>query len=531
MQLRYYQQDAVDAVYRYFSEKDGNPLVAMPTASGKSLVIGEFTRRACCDFPGQRILILSHVKELLVQNFQKILTIWPTAPAGLYSAGLSKRDSHNPVTVAGIASVWRKAHLFGHVDLVLIDECHLLSPKSNAMYGRFIADLKHTNPMLKVIGFTATPYRLGLGLLTEGTIFNDICYDLTTLDAFNKLVQEGYLCRLIPKRTGLELNTNDVNIQGGEFVQRDLQLAVDKHDLTRAALNEMLQLGSARKHWLIFAAGVEHAEHVCEALNTVGIRSTVVHSKMSDKARDKAINGFRAGEFRALCNNNVMTTGFDFPGIDLIGMLRPTMSPGLWVQMLGRGTRPAEGKEDCLVLDFAGNTRRLGPINDPVIPRKRGKGNAGSAPVRLCDACNTYSHASATVCACCGAEFPRQLKLQQAASTAEVMVMTIPEVNEIAVDRVTYNVHEKRGHPPSIQVSYYCGLNLYREWVCLEHPGYAGKKAREWWRARSSIPVPQTVAQAIALLPQLRVAKRVRVWWNKKYPEIMAHIFDVDSTL
>lgn len=523
---RYYQEEAVDSLFTYFSQKEGNPLVAMPTASGKSVVIGSFAHQVCTRYRNQRILILTHVKELIEQNFEKLLTIWPAAPAGIFSAGLKRKESYFPVTVAGIASVWKSAALFGHIDLVLIDECHLLSPKDDTMYGKFLNQLKHVNPLVKVIGFTATPYRLGLGLMTQGTLFTDICYDLTSMDAFNRLVAEGFLCRLVPKRTGLQYDLSQVAVKGGEFVQQELQSAVDQKDLTRSAVAEICSLGQERKHWLIFASGVEHAEHVAEVLKLHGISVAVVHSKMTTELRDEQIAGFKSGKYRAMCNNQVLTTGFDFPGIDLIAMLRPTQSTGLWVQMLGRGTRPADGKTDCLVLDFCGNTRRLGPINDPVIPKKKGESKGGTAPVRLCDACKCYNHASATVCTFCGSEFPRQLKIKQEAATDEVMIFDTPDVRTLAVDRVVYSVHSKPGHPPSLQVAYYCGLNLYREWICLEHGGFAGKKAREWWRNRTNILPPQTVDVAVKYLSELRVATAIRVWLNKKYPEILSHIFN-----
>ena len=201
MQLRYYQAEAIEAIYAYFSKKQGNPLVALPTGTGKSVVIGEFIRGVYQRYPNQRVMMLTHVKELIEQNLDKLLTIWPTAPAGVYSAGVGRKESNFPITFAGIASVAKKAEAFGHIDLVLIDEAHLVSADQDTLYQKFLADLKKVNPYLKVIGFTATTYRLGLGSLTNGGVFTDVCYDQTTMEAFNRLVAEGFMAPLIPKRT------------------------------------------------------------------------------------------------------------------------------------------------------------------------------------------------------------------------------------------------------------------------------------------------------------------------------------------
>lgn len=531
MELRYYQKDAVEAIYRYFYNASGNPVVAMPTGTGKSLVIGEFVRSVISAYPTQRIMMLTHVKELIAQNFEKLLALWPTAPAGIYSAGLGRRDTRFPITFAGIASVAKKPLYFGHVDLVLIDECHLVSPKATTMYCAFLNELRRVNPHLKVIGFTATNYRMGLGHLTKGGLFTDVCFDITTLGEFNKLVDEGYLAPLVPKRTSIELDTSSVAVHGGEFVQKALQAAVDKEEITRVALNEITHHAAmeGRKSWLIFASGVQHARHIAEALVDRGVSAVSVDSDMAVEERDEVIRGFRTGRYTAIVNNNILTTGFDHPSIDLIGMLRPTRSTGLWVQMLGRGTRPAPGKENCLVLDFAGNTRRLGPINDPVIPKPKGAGG-GTAPVKVCEVCGTYNHASVRECANCGHEFPRPVNIETRASTEELLrrdrePIEAPQYITLDVSSISYRPYAKKGSPPSLLVSYFCGLRMFKEWVCLEHKGFPRHQAHEWWLNRTYEDVPETVHEALDYLDALRKPKRIRVWINKEYPEIVDYEF------
>lgn len=529
MQLRDYQNAAVESIYRYFAEKDGNPLLALPTGTGKSLIIGDFLRRAFTQYSDQRVLVVTHVAELLVQNLDKLTTLWPTAPAGVYSAGLKRRDLHLPILFCGIASIFRQVDKLGRIDLVIVDECHLISHKAETMYGQFLAALKIVNPHLKVIGLSATPYRLGLGHLMEGNIFTDVCFDLTSRDAFNQLIQDGWLAPLVTKKTYQELDVSGVRTSGGEFVAHDLQRAVDIAAITQAAVEEIVYYGKDRKHWLIFASGIEHAQHIAECLDLHSIPCGVLTSHTTDAERYTLLQRYKAGSIRAMVNMNILTTGFDFPGIDLIGMLRPTKSAVLWIQALGRGTRPSPDKQNCLVLDFAGNTRRLGPINDPILPGKKGAKVGGQAPYRVCPTCRSYCHASARTCPDCGQEFPRETKLATTAYTDEVIAQSAPQVVPFKVDKVIYSIHEKTGKPPSLQVSYYCGLRLFREWVCVEHDGYAGRKAVEWWRARSGSKMPDTVKAAAEAAEHLPVPKTIDVWVNTKYPTVTNYVFTKPS--
>lgn len=523
--LRWYQQEAVDSLFQYFSEKSGNPILALPTGVGKSLCAAGFIKEVFRRYPGQRIMLLSHVKEIIQQDAKALLNQWPTAPLGIYSAGLRSRDTISPIIFGGIGSVAKKANLFGHIDLLIIDEAHMVSHRCNTSYVKFIEALKEVNPHLKVIGLTATPYRLGHGLLTDGPIFTDCAYDLTTRESFTRLVKEGFMAQLIAKRTNAELDVSQVHIRGGEYIQKELQEAVNKTAVTQEALREAITLGERRKSWIVFTTGIDHTEDTTKILNSMGVKAVSVHSKLKPKERDAVIADFTAGKYRAIVNPNILTTGFDHPSMDLGIILRPTVSPGLWVQILGRLSRPAPGKEDALILDFAGNTRRLGPIDDPVIPKRKRKGEKGTAPVKVCEQCGVYNHASARCCVNCGFEFHRETKLKTTASTQSVMGKAEPDIQLLPVDLVTYKSHRKIGKPPTLKVTYHCGLRLFHEWVCFEHKGFAWKKAKDWWRKASSEPVPTTVDEALAEATTLAAPNAVRVWLNTKYPKIVGRVF------
>jgi DNA repair protein RadD len=348
------------------------------------------------------------------------------------------------------------------------------------------------------------------------------------MENFNRLVEEGYLSPLIPRRTNVKIDVSKIPLIGGEFKEKELQDASDKEEITYEAVKEIIQFGQDRKSWLIFGTGVDHCENICSMFQSFGISAACVHSKKSKKENDSIIKDFKNGIFQALINNNKLTTGFDYPSIDLIGMIRPTMSTGLWIQMLGRGTRPSEGKENCLVLDFAGNVERLGPINDPVIPKRGGKGG-GEAPIKICFDCGVYNHASVRFCCGCGVEFPFETKIQETSSTKELIKNEPPLVEYYKVDKVIYNLHEKTDSagnalsPPSIKVTYICNLKSFCEWVCLEHQGFAARKAREWWKQRHEEAAPNTTAEALQRVSQLRTPQKIRVWTNKKFPEVLGY--------
>ena len=530
MVARDYQDACIFAIFDYFKHNKGNPVAALPTGTGKSFIIAEFNRQVFELYPDTKVMMLTHVHELITQNFDTLMNIWPTAPAGIYSAGVGRRDVGNSITYAGIQSVHRKPELFGHIDLIEIDEAHLVSPKSATMYRKFIDALRVINPQLKVIGFTATAFRLGQGMLTdEDGLFDDICFDLTERDSFNWMIAQGWISPLIPKHTDMQLDVSGVRMSGGEYILKELQEHVDQYTITMSALDETYRLANDRKHWLVFASGIEHAEHISQHLNeTFKISATVVHSKLSTEERNRRIRDFKAGRIQAMVNNNILTTGFDFPAIDCIVMLRPTASPGLWVQMLGRGTRPCEDKSNCLVLDFAGNTQRLGPINDPVLPRKKGKGPKGIAPVRLCEVCSCYSHASCRFCQNpdCGVEFPVKIKIRAAASFDKLIAGSTPEIHHYNVNQVVYRIHKKKGKPDSMKVTYYAGLRRFNEYICLDHGGYAARVARQWWELRSPWGVPPDVDSGFKAIDSLKVPTRISVIENKRYPEIAGYEFD-----
>ena len=521
--LRPYQRKAIDAIYAYFQEKTGNCLICIPTAGGKSLVMAMFIKEAITLYPTTRILIVTHVRELISQNHAELVGLWPEAPAGIHSAGLGSRDIESQVLFCGIQSVHKRAYDIQRCDLILVDEAHLIPRTSNTMYRRFLDDLKKINPALKIIGLTATPYRLDSGMLHQGkeALFDNIAYEISVRD----LVDQGYLSPLISKQTDTQLDVSGVGTRGGEFIAGQLEQAVDKDPITRAAVEEILSFGQDRKSWLLFCSGVAHAEHICDEVRIRGVSCACIFGGTPQEERDEIIAAFKRGEIRALAAMNVLTTGFNAPEVDLIAMLRPTKSIGLYVQIAGRGTRLAPGKVNCLVLDFAGNVARHGPIDLVRAPSKE-KGD-GDAPTKTCPTCEKVVHAAIRQCPRCGHVFPPpETKIDATATTEEILSSNKPQW--IPVYDVAYHRHEKEGKPPSMRVEYICGLNGHKEWICFEHTGFAKRKAASWWsrRAPAGVRMPSTVDAALGQLNLLRTPSHIAVRRQNRFSEVVDAKFE-----
>lgn len=504
IQLRPYQQAAVDSILSYWQAGGGNPLVDLATGTGKSLVIAKLTQDLLANFPSMRVLMLVHVRELVEQNFQALLKVWPDAPIGIYSAGLGRRDAHHRITFASVQSVFRKAKTIGQRDLILIDEAHLVPMHSEGMYRKLLDGLYTIQPDARVAGFTATPYRLDSGRLDEGKtrLFDKVVYSYGIGDG----IADGYLSPLISKAShAAEVDVSSVARRGGEFVAGELETAAQR--ITKQAVDEMLRFGEHRRSWLVFCSGVRHAEDVRNAVRAAGISAEMVSGETPLGDRDRIIRQFKAGQIRCLTNAQVLTTGFDAPQVDLVAMLRPTLSTSLYVQIVGRGTRLAQGKENCMILDFAGNVRRHGPVDAvSVLPKSGSAGDDGKVGVdsvraKECPDCLSLMAINASSCTICGHEWPHEEKPKHnAEAEAEVGILsteTVPPKMLPVVDW-RFDRHEKLGSPDSVRVTYTAGLMEYREWLAFEHRGYAQQKAAQWWVLHGgATPFPKTVAEAL----------------------------------
>jgi DNA repair protein RadD len=527
MTLRWYQSESVQAAWDFLRSSPGNPVICLPTGAGKSLVIGELCREAVERWGG-RVIVLAHRKELLQQNAAKIRAAAPGLDVGIYSAGLDRRDTEHSVVVAGIQSVFRRAEEFGQRHLVLVDECHLIQPDGFGMYRTFLDSLRSINPRLRMTGLTATPYRLDSGpLCRPDGLFQKICYSAPV----RRLIADGYLCNLTTRPAATTVDTSGLKLRGGEFVASDAERLFS--GVVDAACSELVRLAAGRRACLVFASGVTHADQVATHIERLtGERVGVVTGDTWPMLREQTLSDFRQGRLRWCVNVDVLTTGFDAPNIDCIGVLRATMSPGLFAQIVGRGFRVSPEKSDCLVLDFGGNIRRHGPIDsdDYGVTDKRQR-TAGEAPVKSCPNCHTECLIGATECRECGFIFPRDREANHDHQADDSQILSEPET--WLVESIRYAVHYKRKDPeatPTLRVDYDCRREgasgdlageVISEWVCLEHAGFARKKAERWWKARSVLDPPETISEACDLCrrgavgaPRSIVAARQGRFWR-----------------
>ncbi|WP_310533163.1 DEAD/DEAH box helicase family protein [Novosphingobium sp.] len=528
IQLRPYQEQCLADLWQWFCDKTGNPLAVLPTGAGKSLVIAEWCKFVFETDPGAGILVLTHVRELVAQNAAELAGLWPEAPWGIYSAGLNRRDITAPLMFASIQSIHKKAFKIPRrIDMVLVDEAHLIPRTSDTMYGKFLADLKVINPSLKIIGLTATPFRLDSGRLDEGqgAMFDGIAHDSNVRD----LIDDGYLCPPVSFRQSAQIDTTGIGSRGGEFIAAQIEANAMEPDVIDAIANRICEAGRDRKGWLIFGCTVKHCEALAEALNARGHAGRGVFGDTDQSegkgTRDRTIADFKAGRLRFLVSQGVLTTGFNARHVDMIALARPTKSTGLYIQMVGRGTRlsPETDKADCLILDFGGNIARHGPFDDPFIPEKRGKGE-GAAPFKECPECECACGTMTRQCPSCGYEFPPPERVVDIRPAEKPILSVEPEWLDVA--DVSYRAHSKAGSPDSMVALYRIGMTYQREWVCFNHTGYARTKAESWWLRRAPAPVPRTVEEAIARAGEVTAPSHIRVRRNGKYDEIIAFKFE-----
>ena len=524
MILRAYQAEAVSACYRSLAERDGNPCIVMPTGAGKTPIIAQI----CADAVawGERVVVLAHVKELLLQTLDKIKIMAPDLPVGVYSAGLNSRDTGHPVIVAGIQSVWRRAEELGPRSLIIIDEAHLISPDDESRYQIFFEDLRAINPDVRVIGLTATPYRLGTGALCgPDETLNHICHETR----IQPLIAGGFLSRLVLRGSdlGARADLSGVSVRAGEYVAAELSDAASAPSVIAAATADITAKTIGRKSVLVFAVDIAHGEKVLESMMEAGHNVAMVTGDTPSPERSLMLDQFKAGGIRYLINVMVLTTGFDAPNVDCVVMLRPTLSPGLYYQMVGRGFRVAPGKTNCLILDCAGNIMRHGPVDALGMGSRRGgnrepgddigEDDDGTEKMRECPGCQFILPAAQRECVCGYMAPEDELKIGIVDEDSDILQDLEPEW--VRVNDASYFSHTKKDPAPgkpsvTLRADYYLGLGRrVCEWVCVEHTGYARAKAETWWAARSDEPLPATVDETLRAirLDGLRTPSRVRI--------------------
>lgn len=578
MDLRYYQKNAIEAVVNALkADKKCNPCVEAPTGSGKTPIIATLCR--IFSEANKRTLCVAHRKELLEQTVDK-LSVWaPNAKFSIVSAGLKQQDFSGQVVVAGIQSVYRHTEELlqeGKIDFLLVDEAHLIpttEENADGMYQTLIKSLRNLNQNLRVIGLTATPYRLNSGLVCgEDKILTEICYKIS----IPELISNGYLTPLISKAPPSEIESYDFHIEHGEFKTSEVNEAYNVEEVIHNACHQIVKMTKNRKSVLVFCCSKDHCWAVANELQKLsGEETGVVLGDTSQSQRELLLKRFKGEKIQTslfgdvekplkyLCNVDVLTTGFDAPNIDCVVLLRPTASPGLYYQMCGRGLRLFDGKENCLVMDFGGNIERFGGI-DEIEPPKSGSGKKKEKKTKKtcpicfsvididaricpecgnklkcddfeCPRCKVMNDLNANFCSSCGFQF-RELAHHNEDFDTEHSILsmgnnpTTPVIEEDVL-KVEYFEHTSRkSGKNTLRVDYHTATLTLSEYVCFEHEGYALQKAFRWWCDRTDIrPIPFSVKQAYEIIQCVGISEPTKIKYTPKKPgQFQPDIIDLD---
>jgi DNA repair protein RadD len=536
VKLREYQSRAVSDLFDWWTKHQDAadiPLLVLPTAAGKSVICAEIVRQMWDQWPEfhPRTVVLVPSKELAEQNAAKLRALLPhTISVGFVSASLGAKKYNADVIVATIGSIHKSAHLLGNIKAVVIDEAHLVSQKAGdaGMYRTFLSKLSELCEF-RTVGMTATPFRGNQVWLTDGD--DPLFTGIASRVSMRELLDQKFIAPLVPpiERIETRIDASHVGISNGDYKVGELSREVEKY-LTKVAI-EATRIASERKKWIAFTPSVENAESLSDKLNALGIVSAVVCGETPKQEREDLIRQFKNHQIHCLVTVLALSVGFDVPDVDCIVWCRPTKSPVLYVQGMGRGTRISDGKDDCLVLDFTDTVERLGPV-DTIQGRAKKRSGTQEAPYSICPDCGERNAPAALVCVHCGGTIrEEEAKPMDAKVSYAALLSSQKSVAELVwhdISRVDYKLHRKEGKPDSMRVDYYAGiLRVASEWVCFDHMGYAKQKAESWWQHRdSSDLMPSDTRDAIDWSSVLYQPTRIATRKNGKYTEVKHYEFD-----
>lgn len=522
MPLYPYQEEAVKSILQDLALTNDALLCVLPTGTGKSHVIAALIQYVLKDKTYCRVLMLTHRQEIINQNKNKLQEYAPNLPIGIYSAALKEKELTKRVTFASITSIYKKAYQLGRIDYIIIDEAHLVPLIKSGCYRSFIEECQKINKLVRIIGFTATPYRLDGGLLLEGNerIFTKITYELS----IKKAIDDKYLSPVTTKSSSNELSITTDKITGSDFNLHE----IEKSFFSKApalVVKDIIERASICNSILIFTATIAQGFEVYLELVSLGQLSSILTGKTKVKERNKTIQDFKNTNIKFLINCAVLTTGFDAPNIDCIVLLRPTISTALYVQMVGRGMRLFPGKERCLVLDYGRNIETHGPIDNLSI-KCLPAATKQQKTQKICPGCAALIIYISSICPQCGHIFMRADILTYDIKPTDMDILCgNAQIVTLFVTSCIYESYIKPMKTPSLLVTYICGRKKIKKWICIEHSGIPGQLAMSWWHyaCMSNSATPITVEEALGRTKELRQPYSITIKRSDyaKYPEIV----------
>lgn len=406
---RPYQEETIDVVWSQL-HKENDLLVSLPTASGKTIIFTLLLKRAldAMKSVGREFnsMILVNQVKLVTQTKEKLELAIDENEIALHCGSLNQYGKKE-ITVASIDTIYKES-LF--LNLLIIDECH--NADNSKTYSRFIENCRKMNPNLKIVRFTATPFTASGGyIFGEEKPLKRITYRKTLDD----MIEMKYIVEPIFSSTKESFDTSKLRKRNGDFLLKDLSELSQDRDKTRRQVVDALSRLSGRKKVVWSCISIEHAEIVQEEISRFE-SATIIHSKLKKHEQRLNIDEFENGDVRHISSVTMVSEGYDFPGIDAIVCLRPTRSPVLYVQLVGRGLRLFPGKKNCLFLDYGNVCENLGHPNNPAVkdPKKKSETKKVEKQVIICPSCFHYVFLPAKECKQCGYEFIKEEKRENA---------------------------------------------------------------------------------------------------------------------
>jgi len=511
-----------------------NVLLQAPVGSGKTIIFNEIVRRYLTAYPHLTIAIVAHMQELCQQAYDKMIKVWPNGwqKLGLACASLGKVDTSKPVIIGSVQTLARRKAA-RPVDLLIVDECHHINAletgtAGKGQYHNLINKLKELNNNLRILGVSATPYRLSDGYIYGNeckpgttTLFPRLNYQIT----IEELISNGYLSPMRAKKN-VEMNKELENVKkiGGDYALNELDDLCGKEIYINAAVQTYKEHGENRRNVLVFAVSIKHAESLANAFKQAGYKATVVHSCLSNDERKKRLEEFERGDINILVNVTIVSEGVDIPNIDLIMLCRPTLSASLFCQMIGRGLRLAPEKKDLLVLDMAGNYDALGdPLNPEVIIPGASKKSDKKQTNKICIGCGEMIPVRSRLCPYCGHENEGTIFTEISTPPKMVEVEARPLGKSEVVESYCEPYVSFKGYymlklilncKPGGQIVHYLDIEGTAS-------AYGQRKARGlWWGLSGGKKYPDTVTEATERFNELSLPKFVTIKRDGRFKKV-----------
>lgn len=541
LNLRPYQLHALENLWTAL-QVELNILLVSPTGAGKTVIFSKIAQRLIAENPSFRVLILTDREILVSQSRDKLLRIAPelSLSVGIACASVSDTKTlHKPITIASRQSLTKHLGRFEPVNLIIVDEVHLAAvPKEGDteppdQFSEIIQTLKEYNPKTRLLGVTATPYRLTDGYIygtknAKGCLpyFSEVHHQITVAE----LQSQGFLAPLKGKTivpNGLEDRLKAVSLVAGEYNIGSISNIMSEGIHIKSAVEAWKEHAPDRKKTLAFCTTIEHSEKLAAAFRMADIPALAIHSQLDDLESYARMQALKNGDAKVFTSVAKLTTGLDIEDIDAVLMCRPTKSAALYYQCIGRSMRIAEGKTDALILDLVGNNNEFGTDLDRLKVRyKKATDKDGKPMNKDCPNCESLLHIAVRVCPDCGYEYPRtDFEEADKPEMVDAQYGAQPPV-ELEVESWFPSLHKSKEKGRKL-----LRLRLEMEnntsgslWMCFPEDGYTGfaveKGKKLWTQLGGKGEYPKSADEAVERTDELLMPLKCLVDLNGKWPEI-----------